>query len=78
MISLAVPSSSTSMGHLLISPRRPTLFAYHLELVPLLARVSSGLEGALAIVTGRQIADINRFLDPFDSSLPAFMAPSYD
>ena len=34
------------------------------DLVPLLARLSSGLKGALAIVTGRTIVEINRFLDP--------------
>lgn len=34
------------------------------ELVPLLSRVASALQGALAIISGRSIADINRFLDP--------------
>jgi trehalose 6-phosphate phosphatase len=33
-------------------------------LVPLLARLSAGLHGALAIVTGRPISDIDRFLAP--------------
>ena len=36
------------------------------ELVPLLARVSSGLQGALAIISGRSISDINRFLAPLE------------
>ena len=30
----------------------------------MLASLSSGLRGALAIVTGRPISDVNRFLDP--------------
>jgi len=34
------------------------------DLVPLLARLSSGLRGALAIVTGRPTSDVNRYLDP--------------
>jgi trehalose 6-phosphate phosphatase len=36
------------------------------ELVPLLARVSSGLQGAVAIVSGRTVSDINRFLAPLE------------
>jgi trehalose 6-phosphate phosphatase len=35
-----------------------------LELVPLLGRLGSGLQGALAIITGRQIVDIDQLLDP--------------
>jgi trehalose 6-phosphate phosphatase len=34
------------------------------ELVPLLARLDSGLHGALAIITGRPISELNRFLSP--------------
>jgi trehalose 6-phosphate phosphatase len=34
------------------------------DLVPLLYRLSTGLGGALAIVTGRPVADIDRFLNP--------------
>jgi trehalose 6-phosphate phosphatase len=34
------------------------------ELVPLLARLARGLGGAMAIVTGRPISDIDRFLAP--------------
>ena len=34
------------------------------DLVPLLSRLSAGLHGALAIVTGRPVSDIDRFLTP--------------
>ena len=34
------------------------------DLVPLLARLSTGLGGALAIISGRPITDVNRFLYP--------------
>jgi len=34
------------------------------DLVPLLSRLSAGLHGALAIVTGRPVSDIDRFLAP--------------
>jgi trehalose 6-phosphate phosphatase len=34
------------------------------DLVPLLARLSAGLDGAVAVISGRPVADINRFLDP--------------
>jgi trehalose 6-phosphate phosphatase len=42
----------------------PDLVHIPSDLVPLLARLSSGLRGALAIVTGRSVSDVNRFLDP--------------
>jgi len=42
----------------------PDLVHIPSDLVPLLARLSSGLRGALAIVTGRPVSDINRFLHP--------------
>ena len=42
----------------------PDLVRVPADLVPLLGRLSSGLEGALAIISGRSIADINRLLDP--------------
>jgi trehalose 6-phosphate phosphatase len=42
----------------------PDLVRVPTELVPLLGRLSAALEGAVAIISGRPIADINRFLDP--------------
>ena len=42
----------------------PDLVHIPSDLVPLLARLSSGLRGALAIVTGRPVGDVNRFLHP--------------
>jgi trehalose 6-phosphate phosphatase len=42
----------------------PDLVRIPAELVPLLSRLSLGLDGAVAIISGRPIADINRFLDP--------------
>jgi trehalose 6-phosphate phosphatase len=51
-------------GTLIDIASAPDLVRIPLELVPLLARLSSALQGALAIVTGRQIVEINRFLDP--------------
>jgi trehalose 6-phosphate phosphatase len=51
-------------GTLIDIASAPHLVCIPSDLVPLLARLSSGLQGALAIVTGRPIIDINRFLDP--------------
>ena len=34
------------------------------DLVSLLGQLSAGLKGALAIVTGRRVVEINQFLDP--------------
>ena len=51
-------------GTLLDIAAAPDLVHIPSDLVPLLARLSSGLRGALAIVTGRPISDVNRFLDP--------------
>ena len=42
----------------------PDLVRIPAELAPLLGRLSSSLGGAVAIISGRPIADINRFLDP--------------
>jgi trehalose 6-phosphate phosphatase len=42
----------------------PDLISVPLDLVPLLARLAMGLRGALAVVTGRSVVDVNRFLDP--------------
>jgi trehalose 6-phosphate phosphatase len=42
----------------------PDLVRIPPELAPLLARVASTLQGALAIISGRPIVDIDRFLDP--------------
>ena len=42
----------------------PSLVHVPRDLVPLLGRLSSGLGGALAILTGRPVIDINRFLMP--------------
>ena len=35
------------------------------ELVPLLGRLAGGLEGALALISGRPVGDLDRFLAPF-------------
>lgn len=43
---------------------RPEAVRVQPGLVPLLARLQAQLDGALAIVTGRPIADIDRFLAP--------------
>ena len=43
----------------------PRLVSIPPDLAPLLARLCVTLRGALAIVTGRQIVDVDRFLDPF-------------
>jgi trehalose 6-phosphate phosphatase len=43
----------------------PQLVAIPPDLAPLLARLCVTLRGALAIITGRQIVDVDRFLDPF-------------
>jgi trehalose 6-phosphate phosphatase len=51
-------------GTLIDIASAPHLVCIPSDLVPLLARLSSGLQGALAIVTGRPIVDINRFLSP--------------
>ena len=51
-------------GTLIDIAAAPDLVHIPSDLVPLLARLSSGLRGALAIVTGRPIGDVNRFLDP--------------
>lgn len=42
----------------------PDLVCVPADLVPLLDRLASALEGAVAIISGRPIADINRFLEP--------------
>jgi trehalose 6-phosphate phosphatase len=42
----------------------PRLVSIPPDLAPLLARLSATLSGALAIVTGRSIVDVDRFLDP--------------
>ena len=51
-------------GTLIDIAAAPDLVHIPSDLVPLLARLSSGLGGALAIVTGRPVSDVNRFLDP--------------
>jgi trehalose 6-phosphate phosphatase len=51
-------------GTLIDIAAAPDLVRIPSDLVPLLARLSSGLRGALAIVTGRPVSDINRFLHP--------------
>ena len=51
-------------GTLIDIASTPDLVQIPPDLVPLLAQVSAGLKGALAIVTGRSVAEINRFLDP--------------
>jgi hypothetical protein len=43
----------------------PRLVSIPPDLAPLLARLCVTLRGALAIVKGRQIVDVDRFLDPF-------------
>jgi trehalose 6-phosphate phosphatase len=42
----------------------PCLVSIPSDLAPLLARLRTGLGGALAIVTGRPIGDVDRFLGP--------------
>ena len=51
-------------GTLIDIAAAPDLVHIPSDLVPLLARLSSGLRGALAIVTGRSVSDVNRFLHP--------------
>jgi len=51
-------------GTLIDIASAPELVQIPPDLVPLLAQVSAGLKGALAIVTGRTVAEINRFFDP--------------
>ena len=55
----------------------PRLVSVPPDLAPLLARLCVTLRGALAIVTGRQIGDVDRFLIPFVPSLQVCMARSY-
>ena len=63
-------------GTLIDIAAAPDLVHIPSDLVPLLARLSSGLRGALAIVTGRPIRDVNRFLDPLRLVTAGFMVPS--
>lgn len=51
-------------GTLIDIAAAPGLVHIPADLVPLLARLSAGLNGALAIVTGRPIAELNQFLAP--------------
>ena len=51
-------------GTLIDIASAPDLVQIPQDLVPLLAKVSAGLKGALAVVTGRPIVEINRFLNP--------------
>ena len=51
-------------GTLIDIAAAPDLVHIPPDLVPLLARLSRGLRGALAIVTGRPVSDVNRFLRP--------------
>lgn len=55
-------------GTLLDIAARPELVVVPRELPDLLARLQHELDGALAIVSGRSLADIDRLLDPFSSS----------
>ena len=51
-------------GTLIDIASAPDLVTIPPDLVRLLTRLSARLNGALAIVTGRPIVDVNRFLDP--------------
>jgi trehalose 6-phosphate phosphatase len=51
-------------GTLIDIASAPHLVSVPPDLVPLLSELSTRLDGALAIVTGRPVVDVNRFLDP--------------
>jgi trehalose 6-phosphate phosphatase len=51
-------------GTLIDVAPRPELVVIPPDLVTLLSRLSAGFNGAVAIVTGRPISDLNRFLAP--------------
>src|SRR6185503_16789470 len=55
-------------GTLLEIAARPELVVVPPELPSLLARLHGALGGALAIVSGRSLVDIDRLLTPFASS----------
>jgi trehalose 6-phosphate phosphatase len=51
-------------GTLIDVAAAPDRVTVPMELVPLLARLAASLDGAVAIVTGRPISDVDRFLAP--------------
>lgn len=69
MLSIPYPGADTALfldfdGTLAELAEQPDLVTVHPELVPTLSRLSKALDGALAIVTGRTIVEIDAFLAP--------------